>query len=108
MLRTKRGLATPLALAASAATNASTAASATTRRIRGRLAERVAPALQLGALHGVRAQLDGPRVRARGAVAVARAVQQLGVGGLQRLVALERRVVEQRRQDLQAGLRTRR
>src|SRR3954470_21911928 len=57
-------------------------------------AQRGEPALELGALHVVRAQLDRPSVGARGGLAVAGAPQQLGVRRVQRLVALESRVRE--------------
>src|SRR5947209_14132914 len=59
--------------------------------------------LELGALDVVVAQLDRPLVRARGARRVVGAPKQLGVRGVQRLVACQPRVVEQRLEQRQAG-----
>src|SRR3981189_191833 len=65
-------------------------------------------AVQLRTLDGVGTQLDRRLVGARGALAVARAPEQLRMGGVQRLVALERRLVQQQRAQIEARPRARR
>ena len=62
-------------------------------------------AFELRLLDGVGAELDRALVRARGARGVAGAAQQVGVRGVQRLVALERGIAEQRLEQLQPGVR---
>ena len=66
-------------------------------------AERAQAPLELRALDGVGGECDRTPVRMRGVVGFARAAQQLGVRRVQRLVALERRIVEQRLEQLQPG-----
>ena len=62
------------------------------------------PALELGALNRVGAELDRPLVGALGAREVTGAPEQLGVRCVQRLVALERGILEQRLEQLEPGI----
>ena len=64
-------------------------------------AQRAAAPLELGALHGVGAELDRPLVRPGRLPWIARAAEQLGMRRVQRLVAGERRVVEERGEHIQ-------
>src|SRR4051812_45616896 len=87
------------------------AASTTRRSVEGDLdaalrkasRQRAEAPLELCALDGVGGELDRLLVGARGARGVARAAEQLGVRRVQRLVALERGIGEQRLEQLQAG-----
>ena len=65
-------------------------------------AQRAETPLELRALDRVGGERDRPLVRARGSAGVARAAEQLGVRRVQWLVALERRIGEQRLDQLQA------
>src|SRR4051794_31292012 len=60
--------------------------------------------LQLRPLDGIGAQLDRRLVGARGALSIAGALEQLGMGGVEGLVALERGIVQQRREQIEACL----
>jgi len=61
----------------------------------------VQPAPELGALDRAGAELDRTLVRALGAGEVTSAPEQLGVRGVQRLVVLERTILEQRPEQLE-------
>src|SRR5919106_5734361 len=67
-------------------------------------AQRAQPPFELGALDLVGAQRDRPLVGALGARPVAGPLEQLGVSGVEGLIAIERGILEQRLDQLEARL----
>ena len=61
--------------------------------------------LELGSVDGITTKPDRRLVGARSALAITGALEQFGMGGMQRLVALERRIAQERREEVQACLR---
>src|SRR3954465_6084989 len=72
---------------------------------RGSAAQGSATALELGPLDRVRAQLDRAVVGVRRRLAVARASQQVGAGGVERLVAADAGIARESVEHREAGAR---